>query len=114
MDEGQTWPDGRPKKSWVYGEGRHKAYLTGSKVDENIVQALARDSVFECALRFYKASRMRPIMRVHDELIYMFPESEAASLLAELQGIMRMPPSWWPELVVWSEGDIAPTYGAAK
>lgn len=114
VDDGQTWPDGRPKKSWVYGEGRNKTYLSGPKVDENIVQALARDSVFECALRFFKAAKMRPIMRVHDELIYMFPRSEAESLLQELQRIMRTPPSWWPELIVWSEGDVGETYGACK
>ena len=114
MDDGQTWPDGRSKKSWVYADGRHKAYLTGPKVDENIVQALARDSVFECALRFFKATKLRPIMRVHDELVYMFPESEAKSLLHELQLTMRKPPSWWPEIVLWSEGDIAESYGEAK
>ena len=80
----------------------------------NCVQALARDSVFEAALRFFRVSRFRPILRVHDELIYMFPQSEAESLLAELQRMLRTPPSWWPQLVVWSEGDVAETYGAAK
>lgn len=114
VDDGQTWPDGRPKKSWVYGEGRNQAYLSGPKVDENIVQALARDSVFECALHFFKLSGFRPIMRVHDELIYMFPQSEAHALLQELQVIMRRPPSFWPELIVWSEGDVGETYGACK
>lgn len=114
VDDGQTWPDGRPKKSWVYGEGRNKAYLSGPKVDENIVQALARDSVFECAMRFFRLSKFRPIMRVHDELIYMFPQSEAHALLQELQRIMRTPPSYWPELIVWSEGDVGETYGACK
>ena len=114
IDDGQTWPDGRSKKSWVYADGRHKTYLTGPKVDENIVQALARDSVFECALRFFKLTKLRPIMRVHDELVYMFPESEAEALLDELQGVMRTPPSWWPEIVLWSAGDIADSYGDAK
>ena len=110
----QTWPDGRPKDSWVYGQGRHKAFLTGPKVAENIVQALARDSVFECALRFYKVSRLRPIMRVHDELIYEFPRPEAEDLLDTLQQIMRTPPSWFPQMVLWSEGSVAETYGDAK
>ncbi len=114
VDDGQTWPDGRPKKSWVYGEGRNKAYLSGPKVDENVVQALARDSVFECAMRFFKKTRFRPIMRLHDELIYMFPQASAQDLLDELQHTMRTPPSWWPELIVWSEGDVGETYGACK
>lgn len=114
VDEGQTWPDGRSKKSWVYAEGRNKTYLTGPKVDENCVQALARDSVFEAALRFYKLTGLRPVLRVHDELVYIFPQSEADDLLARLQAVMRTPPSWWPELVVWSEGSVAETYGDAK
>jgi hypothetical protein len=114
VDDGQYWPDGRSKRSWVYAEGRHKTYLTGPKVTENLVQALARDSVFDAALEFFKQTRFRPVMRLHDELIYVFPESEAAALLAELQRVMRTPPSWWPELVVWSEGDIGDNYGAAK
>lgn len=114
VDDGQTWPDGRPKKSWIYGEGRHKTYIHGSKATENIVQALARDSVFECALRFFRQTKLRPVLRVHDELVYMFPVSEAEDLLARLQVVLRSPPSWWPELITWSEGDIAESYGAAK
>lgn len=114
VDDGLTWPDGRPKKSWVYADGRHKTYLSPPKVSENCVQALARDSVFECALRFYKLTRLRPILRVHDELVYLFPQSEAEDLLATLQRTMRTPPSWWPDLVVWSEGAVAETYGACK
>lgn len=114
IEDDGYWPDGRQKRSWVYSHGRHKAYLTGPKVDENIVQALARDSVFECALRFFRLTRLRPILRVHDELIYMFPESEAQDLIALLQKTMRTPPSWWSELVVWSAGGLGATYGSAK
>lgn len=114
VDEGETWPDGRSKKSWVYADGRYKTYLHGAKVVENIIQALSRDSVFECALRFFKLSRLRPIMRVHDELIYLFPQSEADDLLTSLQATMRTPPSWAPEMVLWSEGSCAPRYGQCK
>ena len=108
------WDDGRKKTSWCYASGRHKAWLTGPKTDENCVQALARDSVFEAALEFYRATQFRPALRVHDELIYVVPESVAEQALATLQGILRTPPTWWPELIVWSEGDIGDTYGAAK
>lgn len=108
------WDDGRPKKQWMYAQGRHKAFLTGPKVDENIVQALARDSVFDCSVDYFKSTGLRPALRVHDELVYVVDEAPAADLLAELQRIMRTPPKWWPELVVWSEGDMAGTYGDAK
>lgn len=114
LEDGGTWPDGRPKKQWMYAHGRHKAFLTGPKVDENIVQALARDSVFDCSVDYFKSTGLRPALRVHDELVYVVDEAPAADLLAELQRIMRTPPKWWPELVVWSEGDMAGTYGDAK
>ncbi len=44
----------------------------------------------------------------------MVPAIAAEELLDLLQGIMRTPPKWWPELVVWSEGSSAYTYGDAK
>lgn len=112
-DDG-AWPDGRPKVSWFYAHGRHKARITGPKATENLVQALARDSIFDCSVDFFKSTGLRPALRVHDELVYVVDEANAEELLAELQRIMRTPPRWWPDLVVWSEGDIADTYGAAK
>ena len=114
QEEDGKWPDGRPRASWFYGHGRFKARITGPKADENIVQALARDSIFDCAVDFYKLTGLRPALRVHDELVYVVPEGEADALLAELQGILRTPPRWWPDLVVYSEGDIADNYGDAK
>lgn len=80
----------------------------------NCVQALARDVIADAALEFKKRTSLLPKLSVHDELVYIVPEREAESMLAELQGIMRTPPAWWPELVTWSEGDIADTYGDAK
>ena len=112
-DDGH-WPDGRPRRSWFYGVGRHKARITGPKADENIVQALARDSIFDCAIEFFRRTGLRPALRVHDELVYVVDEGPAEELLAELQATLRTPPKWWPQLIVWSEGDVADTYGAAK
>ena len=101
-------------KEWVYGQGRHKARIYAGKVDENAVQALARDVIAGNALDFFKLTKLRPALMVHDELVYVVPESDAEAALSELQKIMRTPPNWWPELVTWSEGDVADTYGAAK
>lgn len=112
-DDG-TWPDGRERTGWFYGDGRHKARLTGPKVDENIVQALARDILFDNAYQFYRDTGFRAKLRVHDELVFLFPESEAEALLAHLQVLMRTAPTWWPELITWSEGDLASAYGLAK
>lgn len=101
-------------REWVYGQGRHKARIYAGKVDENCVQALARDVIAGNALDFFKRTKLRPALMVHDELVYVVPESDAQAALDELQAIMRTPPKWWPSLVTWSEGDVADTYGAAK
>jgi hypothetical protein len=113
-EEAGQWPDGRVKRQWVYAQGRHKTFLTGPKTVENMVQALARDSIFDCSLEFYKRTGLRPALRVHDELIYVVDERHAGALLEQLQAVMRTPPSWWPELIVWSEGDVGACYGEAK
>lgn len=102
------------KWEWWYGQGRHRARIYAGKGVENMVQALARDIVADCALDFWKRTGFRWKSMVHDELVYIWPEARAAALLEELQSIMRQPPKWWPELVTWSEGDVALSYGLAK
>lgn len=79
-----------------------------------MVQALARDVIAGNCYDFYKATGLEPAMMVHDELVYIVKEDEAHDRLEQLQTIMRTPPTWWPELVTWSEGDVADSYGAAK
>lgn len=104
--------DGR--KEFVYGHGRNKARIYAGKIDENIVQHLARGVIADNALTVQKQTGLNPALMVHDELVYVVPENEAELLLDIVQQVMRTPPIWWPELVTWSEGDIADTYGDAK
>lgn len=96
---------------------RHRFVVRGTEgpfIVHNCVQALARDILFDNMLAFFKLTKFRPVLRVHDELVYMFPEREAAQLLTGLQDIMRQSPAWWPQLITWSEGSTALTYGACK
>jgi hypothetical protein len=102
------------KSEWWYGNGRSKARIYAGKGVENLVQALARDVIAEHAVKFFKATGYRPALTVHDELVYCVPEGAAEDLLGILQHIMRRGVSWWPELITWSEGDIADCYGEAK
>ncbi len=102
------------KSEWWYGQGRARARIYAGKGVENLVQALARDVVAEHAVKFFKATGYRPCLTVHDELVYVVPEESAEDLLGILQNIMRQGVSWWPELVTWSEGDVADCYGEAK
>jgi DNA polymerase I-like protein with 3'-5' exonuclease and polymerase domains len=101
-------------KEWEYGQGRHRTKIYSGKIDENIVQALARDVIAQNAYDVFKELKIRPSLMVHDELVYVVPEEDAQHVLDTVQRIMRTPPVWWPELITWSEGDIAQSYGEAK
>lgn len=102
------------KWEWVYGNGRHETRIYAGKVTENIVQALARDILKGYKAQIFVETGRRTALDVHDELVYVVPEPIAHDHLAKVQEIMRTPPVWWPELITWSEGDVATTYGAAK
>jgi DNA polymerase len=99
---------------WKYGQGRHTRFIYGGSMDENIVQALARIVLMDNVMEFWKRTGLRTKLRVYDEAVYIVDEAAASDLLKELLAIMRTPPKWWPQLVVWSEGDCAPAYGLAK
>jgi hypothetical protein len=87
---------------------------TAPFVVHNCVQALARDVIAQNAYDVFKELKIRPSLMVHDELVYVVPEEDAQHVLDTVQRIMRTPPVWWPELITWSEGDIAQSYGEAK
>jgi DNA polymerase I-like protein with 3'-5' exonuclease and polymerase domains len=106
---------GRPE--WWYGQGRTRARIYAGKITENIVQHLARNVMADIALDVAKTDlgKLYPLKHtVHDELIYVVRDEHATEMLDIIQDRMRTPPSWWPELATWSEGDIAQTYGDAK
>jgi DNA polymerase len=114
------YPDLRTERNddnrveFVYAHGRNKARIYAGKIDENIVQHLARCVIADNALIVQRRTGLTPALMVHDELVYVVPEDEAETVLETVQQTMRTPPDWWPELVTWSEGDIADTYGDAK
>ena len=105
------------KHEWVYGEGRRKARIYAGKITENIVQHLAREIICDMMLDISKTDlgKKYPLAHtVHDELIYIVKDEDAKPMLDTVQRIMRAGVTWWPELITWSEGDIAQTYGEAK
>lgn len=111
---GLTKESDNGKTEWWYGSGRSRARIYAGKGVENLVQALARDVIAEHSLTMFKRTGFRPSLAVHDELVYIVPETVAHDVLDELQGIMRKGVSWWPELITWSEGDVGDTYGEVK
>lgn len=99
---------------------RHRFVVLGESgpfIAHNCVQHLARHVITDVALKFAKTKwgKRYPLAHsVHDELVYVVDDDHAVEVLRVLQDIMRTPPDWWPELITWSEGDIAQTYGSAK
>ena len=100
------------EKSFYYGEGRNRARITGPKCDENIVQHLARCIMAEQLLKISKQYKV--VHTVHDEVVCIVPEDQAQACLDFMIETMSTPPTWWPELVLSAEGDIADSYGEAK
>lgn len=99
-------------KEFWYGEGRNRARLTGPKVDENLVQHLARCIMAEQMLKI--AAKYDVAHTVHDEIVCVVEEGRAQECLDFMLDTMRTAPTWWPELVLWAEGDVADSYGEAK
>lgn len=106
--------DDNNKWQYIYGEGKNRSKIYGGLLCENLVQAIARDVIAEAALNIWVQTGHAPVHTVHDELVYVVPEQEAAGHLARINEIMRTPPQWLPGIVLWSEGDIADSYGASK
>ena len=113
----QEWDDKSQRQNWTYGEGRHKAKLYGSKMVENLIQALSRIALTDIMLTYSKTplGKRYPIAHcVHDEIVCVTHQDDAQEVLDLLHHLMRTPPTWFPDLVTWSEGDIAQRYGNAK
>lgn len=100
------------KMGWTYGEGRNQRRIYSSLLDENIVQHLARNIIAEQAVTI--AAHYPIHHMVHDEIVCVVPDTEAQDCLQFMLETMKISPTWWPEIVLFAEGDIAKTYGAAK
>lgn len=97
---------------WWYGEGRFRSKAYGGLICENLVQHLARQVLVGQMLKIQK--RYPIAHTVHDEVILVVPDHEAEEALAFMLDTMKTPPKWWPEIVLFAEGDIADSYGQAK
>jgi hypothetical protein len=110
----RVMPDEEGKKQFVYGSGSTVSKVYSGLMDENLVQAIARDVIAYHALQIQKQTGYLPAHMVHDELVYIAPENAAQALLDEVNKIMRTAPPWLPGIILYSEGDVAESYGSAK
>jgi DNA polymerase len=99
---------------WWFTYGGKPKYLYGGKMLENIVQALARISVMDAAVRVRKRIGMQLHLQVHDELVYVTDEPVASTTLSVVHEEMCRRPIWGVDIPLDAEGDIAQSYGDAK
>ena len=93
--------------SFLYGGTRH--YMYGAKLQQNIVQALARIVVMDQLLEIERQG-IRTVSSTHDEVIAVAKESEAEQTYATMRQIMTTPPSWAPNLPLDCDGGFAENY----
>jgi len=114
--DGYDEESGRPMARRVYG----------GKLVENIVQSVARDIVCEQMLAIEKMLAERQVAdttgkktyhvawQVHDEVVAVVPKEEAAEIAKEMERIMSISPSWFPQVPLAAEADWSYRYGDCK
>ena len=105
---------------WWFTYGGKPKYLYGGKLLENIVQALARICVMDTAVSVRKMlaeveySNAWLNLQVHDELVYIVRDRDAAKLLEIVIDELGKPPKWGPDIPLKAEGDMGDSYGDCK
>lgn len=96
------------------GVGHVRTDTHGGKLTENVVQAVARDVLFDLLLRIEDKTRLgwpaRTVLHVHDEVVLETPVTAADDVLAETLGLMDVAPDWAPGLIVKGAGDVMKRY----
>jgi hypothetical protein len=108
---------GRMANQAMFEFGNELTFLFGGKLVENMVQALARIITMSAALRIRRKWGIRfPLAgQIHDQLIYIVPDSDAKPFLNHvLVPEMRLPLDWCPDLPLDAEGAIGQNLLEAK
>ena len=102
----------------TYALGNERVHTYGSKIVENITQAVARDVLAASWLRVAQADRhagcygwLIPVLSVHDELVFVVPEQHAAYLSGIVTGLMRRSAPWMDGLPLGVKTSVANNYG---
>lgn len=97
------------------GVGHTRTETHNGKITENVVQAVARDVLFDLLMKIQDLGRSgwpgKPVLHVHDEVVLEVPEGKAEEVLADTIDLMATPPDWGKFLIVKGEGDIMERYG---
>ena len=86
-----------------------KCKVYGGLLTENYVQAVARDILADAWIRCYDAGH-KPVLCVHDELVFEFPRNEADKQLKAICELITQSPSWAKDLPLDVEGKLMEYY----
>lgn len=99
--------------NWVYNaEGQKPTKLYAGKITNNVVQGTARIVMTDGMLRV--AKRYPVVGTVHDELIAVAPQEEAADAKTWVLAQMIVEPKYMPGIPLNAEGGHHVRYGMAK
>lgn len=101
-------PQAYQKEQSEEGSGA-RVRLYGAKVTENISQALARIVMTGHMLAIN--DKYRVILQVHDEVVVLAPEDDAAKAKRFVENVMSTPPDWAPTLPVACEAGVGYSFG---
>ena len=97
-------------KSLTAVVGGERVPLHGGIIAENWTQGTARDVLASAWLRC-AAAGFRPVLSVHDELVFEVREETAHEDLRRITGIMETPIAWAPGLPLKADGKLMSRYG---
>jgi len=113
-----TNPDRIDRRTFMgksMGVGHVRTDTHGGKLTENVTQAVARDVLFDLIMRIESQTALgwpgRTVLHVHDEVVLEVPAKHADQVLADVIGMMSVPPEWGKFFVVKGEGAIMERYG---
>ena len=95
---------------------RHKrawAKMYGSKLVQNIVQALARIIITDAEL-FMARKGYPPCASIHDELVFILKRTQAEAMKKVLKKVLVRPPAFMPTVPLDCEVEYGRTYAACK
>lgn len=108
QSEGQYGPE------WTFKFGKTEKRLHGPLLTENIIQALARIHIFQVMVYLWKKYKIRPVLQVHDELVYHVPEKYSDVVARAVIHVMSQSPEWLPNAPLSAEAGIGDNYLEAK
>lgn len=99
---------------WTFTFGKKEKRLHGPLLTENIIQALARIHIFQVMVYLWKKYKVRPVLQVHDELVYHVPEKHSDVVARAVIHVMSQSPEWLPNAPLAAEAGIGCNYLEAK